>query len=469
MPDSSGSSAVQEIRQKIDADVLESADEAGVDADEIIAQKAEERNDSYGAGTIARFAQTAIESQVEAEQAEVLKGIIMGSRDRYGKNWPRRHSLLRSSGDHLEVSTWDGNLPNADGTEVKIPRGNAIVSMACDFDAEYESYEGSRIEDVTRLSAAETVEEVSKVAVAPSDISRGDEYETVAVAGTVGFVNPQTVFEGGEPQGDGPVLMPDEREQNQPHFELVLEREDGTIVRAHFERQSYGMPTFNVEDLGVLLEDAVAEHGDDPEAQASFLQTALKGMDVIVVGNVNSFDTNRSGDEVTEYVDIGGTALIQTDADHPEEVTEDAPEADEADDGDDESDDEADASSDDGEEEAEQADDNGHSLQSVREDIETYADVAEEDIGDLTVEDVMVVLDDDVPEEMVQEALKGEAPDEAEEADDGALSSLKEDGMWHCPIDDCLAQEPSKAAIVGHGGSEHDLSPDEMAEKVGDA
>lgn len=445
--------AVQAVKQAISADLLDAAAEAGVDVDAVIEDKLEQHA-SYGPDTVARFVSTAVRQQIEAAQAEKVQGIIMGSRDRHAKNWPRRHSLLRSNADHLEVSTWDGALAGPGGEDVRIPTGGAIVQLRVEHDEEYDSYEGKGLESAKQLDQSTLVENLVKVAVHPGDLTAKDEYDVVAVRGTVRSVNAQTVFEDGEPAGDGEVLIPDARDELQPHFEVVLNPHEGTLVRGHFERQKYGRPYFQVPDFEQMCEDAADL--STPDEQASFLSAGLEGLEVILVGNVNSFDKSRTDEGQTRrYVDIGGTALVATEA----SVARADAEADAKREPESEPEAEAEAET----EPAPDPEDPGRDIHDVREDIEQFARLTGEDLGDLTVTDIQekaAGIDD--PEEVIRAALENygavqdDGTDDGQESDD-PFDGIYDDetGMYHCPAGGCLAQASTPDELKPHVLGEH--------------
>jgi hypothetical protein len=469
--------AVQDVKDALDADLLDSADSAGVDVDEIITEKLDNHS-GYGAGTVARFVSSEVQRQIEAEQADELKGILMGSRDRYGRNWPRRWSLVRSSGDHLEVSTWEGKLPGPDGQDVRIPTGGAIVAMRAEYDSQYESYEGARLESVKSLKPHEVVENVGKIAKRPGDISRDDEYNVVAVKGTIEYVNPQTIFEDGEPKEDGPVLLADERGEPRPHFEVTLRIDGDTMVRGHLERMKYAQPYLDVLDLKPLTEDAAEL--PNPDEQAQFLEDGLKGVEVLMVGNVSSVDVTRSDEQgggKRTYVDIGVTALVDTAvADEGASATADVTESGADDDPEPEADPEAEDDDGAGDTQGGAGEQHDQHIDKVREQIKQYASLVGEDIDDLTVDDVQDAMDLDAPDVVVREALKGhataDAPEEAADdgADDGAddpLEAIKKGGTYNCPAGECLAQASSEAELLGHINDAHGaVNPADLEEWV---
>jgi len=127
---SQATDAVEQIRQQIDDDVLAGAEQADVDVDAVIASVADERSD-YGISTQTRFAKAELNRQIEAADSETIKGILMGCRDRYERQWPRRYSLVRSNGEHLEVSSWEGTLPGPKGNDVDLSPG-AVAALGAD-------------------------------------------------------------------------------------------------------------------------------------------------------------------------------------------------------------------------------------------------------------------------------------------------------------------------------------------------
>jgi hypothetical protein len=197
MSGSGNTLSADEVRRSIDAQVVQEASDAGVDVDGVIESTIAERGD-YGRRTVERFAVSALNRQIEAAASDTVSGILCGSRDRHGKNWPRRHALIKSDGDHLEASTWDGTLPTPDGTEVEIPAG-AAVEIGLEHDSQYDSYEAKQLHSVQDLDRETLASRLASISKTPGDLSREDEYEIVAVRGELRFVNPQTIVEDGEP------------------------------------------------------------------------------------------------------------------------------------------------------------------------------------------------------------------------------------------------------------------------------
>lgn len=464
------------IKDSLDEELVSSAEAAGVDIDDIVDEKIQ-KHEGYAAKTVFNFVKSELERKIEAEMADNLKGILMGSRDRFSSNFPRQHSLVRSSGDHIQVSTWDGVLPTPSGDEVTIPTGGAIVDMRCEYDEQYESYEGKQLDSVQQLDGDELVENLKEVAISPDDLSAADEYEVVVVQGTISYLDTQTLFEDGEPADEGPVMMKDKRGELQPHFELSLAQQGQTSLRGHVERQRYGRPYFRVTDLMNLVQDAY-EMKDRPESQAEFVGSGLVGTDVIMVGNVNNYDTNRRDDgEVVNYVDLAVTAIVEADPDGDvqTELTEaaedsiggrEAPEP------------EGDEDEEDGEDEEPEDSEDSADVDQVRADIEQYAELTGEGVSSLTVDDINEKAGGiEAPDSVIDHALRqlrddgdGEEAEEdqedggGEESDDDSddgdeYSEIIEAGQYQCPDDECPGKGSSLADLIGqHIVKEHEPS-----------
>jgi hypothetical protein len=471
---------VQEVKQLINDDLLSNAEQAGVDVQAVVSETVSEYPD-YGIQTVKRFAESTLTQQLEAQDAESVKGIICGSRDRHGKNWPRRYALIKSDGDHIEASSWDSSIPTADGREVEIPSG-AAVEMRLDHDPEYDSYEAAQLDSATQLEHEQLAHRLASVAVTPDQLSRGDEYTTVAVLGEIAYINPQTVFEDGEPQGDGPIMLEDERGRPKPHFEAVLSQDGDTRVRAHVERQRYASPYFAIEDFDKLLPDA-QEQFTTPEDQAGFVADAFRGRQVVVVGNVNSYSQTRrdDGSQMT-YIDIGVTGIVEIPDSSPgaeaqelndptaDSTSTESPSNEPSDTG----------SGDDGSDT--QPSGSASQIEEVESDIKTYADLVGLDPSDLSVEVINENTQIEAPDSVIGnviERMGGDGPDLAdadtsatenetsEPVDDPVEACYNDDaGQYKCPQEGCLFGASGKAGLFGHVAGQHVAGDDDPTEWI---
>lgn len=474
----------EDVQNKIDSDLRNKAEDAGVDVGTVV-QNTIANNGDYGVNTVVRFAESALNRQIEAASAEVVSGILAGSRDRYGKNWPRRYALVRSNGDHIEASSWKGSISTSDGGETEIPSA-AAVDIRLDYDSEYDSYEAKQLDNVTKLSKADLAGKIGQIAKHPSEIGRDDEYEMVVVKGTVGYINPQTVFEDGEPKGDGPIMLEDERGRPKPHFELVLSEEADTRLRAHVERQRYSEPMMAVEDFGKLCKDAYQKF-DSPDDQTQFVGDAMRGREVAIIGNVNSVDQNRSNGNVTKYIDVGVAGIVELNVDENDdapvqtETVDETPDEtpDDPSDADDGGDEDEEVSNYDGEgnlrdfedvdpaseseSESEDDADSGADIDSIAADVEQYANLVGMDKSEITVEVIEENTAIEAPDSVIEAAIGriggGPSGDESESESDDAgdepddpIEALRngETGQLECPKGDCFGNASNQAGLFGH-------------------
>ena len=493
MSGSGNSYDASDVQAQIEDDLIAQAEESGVDVESSVASVMDEYDD-YGLSTVVRFAESELARKIDASAAESVTGILCGSRDRYGKNWPRRHALIRSNGDHIEVSSWSGSLQTSEGGEAEIPAG-ALVDMRLEYDEEYDSYEAKQLDSVRNLSIKQIADKLSEVAVHPTEIGRDDEYETVVVRGEARYINPQTVFEDGEPKGDGPIMLTDENENPKPHFELVLAEEGDTRLRAHVERQRYATPHFAIEDFEKLCKDAHSNF-DTPDGQTGFVSDAMRGREVVVIGNVNKVDQSRSESGTTKYIDIGVAGIVEIPGDSAEQASPDAdPEPEPETDGSDSSEtDEAESEDDDSlrdfepVEDPEDPDDSddeesGADIEAVAEKVAQYASLVGMDGSEITVEIIRENTEIEGPDSVIEAAIgrldgAGDADadvadengDEPEDPDD-MIESLRnsETGQIECPAEDCWFNCGSEAELYGHATGTHipdDTNPEEWVEEA---
>jgi len=462
-----------EVQSEIDADLQQRAEGAGIDVEKVVEDQLSENGD-YGKKTVVRFTESALNRQIEAQSAELVSGILAGSRDRYGKNWPRRHALVKSDGDHIEASSWEGSLPTTDGDELEIPSA-AAVQMRVEYDDEYDSYTAKQLAEVNQLSKGELATRMEQVARHPSSLGRDDEYEMVVVKGEIAYINPQTVFEDGDPQGDGPIMLEDERGRPKPHFELVLAEEADTRLRAHVERQRYSEPLMAIEDFGALCRDAYGKF-DTPDDQTRFVGDAMRGREVAVVGNVNKVDKSRSNGETTKYIDIGVAGIIElnpdTDSDGSQEQPESEPEPEPEPDAD-ESDDDSLDDFEDIEHGTDDTDDSpAANIDDVAADVQQYADLVGMDQSEITVEVITDNTAIDAPDSVIEAAIDRIGDDNTTDYDDSddepddPIETLRDDetGQLECPDPDCFANASNEAGLYGHIMGTHipgDADPEE--------
>jgi hypothetical protein len=443
----------QKVEQEIQDELREEAVEAGVDVDTVVAGTLESRP-NYGPESVARLVQAELRGAVQASTGTGVSGLVAGSRDRVGKNWPRRISLVRSSGDHLELSSFSGEVSTPEGGEVRIPHGCA-AQLRAEKDEQHGTWELNGVEAVDEIGGAEFANRLFSVAEHPDSVGRGDQYEVVAVAGEVVKTDTVTLFEDGDPAGEGPVLMPDERGDPVPHIEVWVSLPDSnTVIQGRFERQKYGRPYFDVEDFEQAVNDAYEER-DGPSSQADFVRDILQGREVVVVGSVSNVGQSKSNGGTTTWVTVNATALVESMS-----SVEDGAEV---------------STGDSQPDDATTGNDGGSEVEEIADNIADYCDLTNEDSSSLTVDDVRSTLDvEDAPDSVVSQALDmasddGDAseqsePEDSEEPDEpsGEVETVEDawreleraDGTYSCPANGCL-HNGSKATVLGHAQKKH--------------
>ena len=297
--------------KKICPEVVENAEKLGISVEAVAKEISEKYGKKYSRKTILTKIRAELRKRIQAASATKVKGIIAGSRDRWGRNFPIRLAVVRSMGEHIEVSTWsyeNVKIGNATG-EVPVP---AIAELSVQKDEQYGSYQLLKIEQAKKLSNEEAVEKLLQVAVEPSELDESSLYKIVVVKGVINAIAPATRFEEGEPAGTYPVLTEDARETPSawPTMQIWLKPDDDTRCRLILERPRYSKPYYAVEDMFLLCDDAieVSDHMD----QAEYVQDGLEGRTVIAVGVLLQYNKTRLADGTpVNYVDIGVAGLYE--------------------------------------------------------------------------------------------------------------------------------------------------------------
>jgi len=375
----------------MDTELIKKAEQKGIDPNQIRQDIKQEYGD-FSKKVIDNLAESAIREKIQNAELDTVTGLVAGHRDRHGKNWPVRISLLRRNGDHVEVSTWGRHIGDNE-----IPNGK-VAEIAANYDSEYDSYSAKALNNAQELDN-DLVEAVNEIAVPPQEVGRSDEYSIQAIQGTIRYINPQSLFEDGEPVGDGDVLMPDSDGELQPHLQIAVYGDDDDVqVRGHLEQQRHGHPLIQVEGLQELARAAHDKY-DSPERQTTLIGQGLRGTPVVLVGPMSGYDQWRDDDgNRRTSIDMNLSAVVQVgeiesgskDASEPEAPpeTEDEDEA---------------------EEEVKEIDLSGEvdsPVNDLANDIKDYAAAIDADPDDLNASDVKAAMDIDAPEGIVKEALR---------------------------------------------------------------
>lgn len=314
---------VEQVLDK-DPELAEKVQESEIDAKAIIS-KAKPSIDKYGVATGVAYAVARLKEAVLEANSEVVKGLLVGERDKFGTNSPIRIPLLNSKGDHMEVISWDTKVKYGD-SKIPIPFPS-VATVKVINEGEYKGVPNIRlvtIESYEELNTAEVITKLSKVAKSVGEVDGGDELGVVVVKGRIEYISPATRWKDKEKDGSWQLYMPNQRDTpvTHPVMQITLEKENGNQVRAIFDRQRNAAPTIVVEDFVELCADAVAQ-SQDPMEQAKFLGGIVRGRDVIIVG----FMTKYSPQVNINYVDIGAYAMYDASASEQESLSKPKPSA----------------------------------------------------------------------------------------------------------------------------------------------
>jgi hypothetical protein len=289
-----------------DPELSKKVQESEIDATTIIG-KAKPSIDKYGLQTGIAYAVARLKEAVLEANSEIVKGLIVGERDRFGTNSPVRIPLLSSKGDHMEVINWGTSVKYGD-SKIAMPFPSVITAKVIN-EGEYKGVPNIRlvtIESYEELSTPDVTQRLNKIAKSVGEVDGGDELGVVVVKGRIQYISPATKWKNKEKDGSWQLYMPNQRDNpiSHPVMQITLETENGNQVRAIFDRQRNAAPTIMVEDFVELCADAVAQN-QDPMEQAKFLGGIVKDRSVIIVG----FMTKYSPQANINYIDIGAYAM----------------------------------------------------------------------------------------------------------------------------------------------------------------
>lgn len=273
-----------------DDELAKQVQESEVDAEAIIA-KVKPSVDKYGVATGVAVAVRHLKGAVLEANSESVTGLLVGQSDRFRTNSPLSVSLLRSKGDHLQLTNW-GTLVKYGDSRIEFPFPS-IATVKIMSEGEYKGVPNLRIialGSYEELSVPDTVARLNRVAKSVGEIDGGDELSVIVVKGVISFIAPVTKWRENGKNGTWQLYMPNARDEPQKHpvLQLTLEPENRNQVHVVFDRQRNAVPTIMVEDFAGLCEDAVAG-SPDPVEQAKFLGGIVCGREVIIVGFMTKY------------------------------------------------------------------------------------------------------------------------------------------------------------------------------------
>jgi hypothetical protein len=291
-----------------DSDLDKKIRQAEIDPSEILTAEFKEGIDKYTAAAGLSLGRSTLRDALQEKMSTEVKGLVVGMRDRYGAKSPIRYPILKSDGNHLEVSHF-GITVKKGNSKIEISFPSIVTAKILESD-----WKGKPVFNLIALTAIEPVQMekalsmIQRVAKTVDKLHPDDEGAVVVLKGRIGFVEPTPIFKDGERVGEYPILLENSRDvpQKIPVLQVSLNAEGGANrVRVTFDRQHSAMPTISVDDMMELASEAVQRAPDNPVEQAKFVGQGLIGRDVLVVGYLGKFKTINNNN----YIEVGGYAI----------------------------------------------------------------------------------------------------------------------------------------------------------------
>jgi len=312
-------SVFESFLKKYEPKSWEDAERAGVDLQETL-RKIHTGNAEMSFTVARSLFKSHVRRLIDEANATQVSGIIAGMRDQYGRNFPIKVPILKSNGEHEELTTWDSKIEQGGVKEEIEWPGLAVINIKEVVDDKgRRSLNIISIEKFSPMEPREFAEKINKISRVPAEFTKDDEYTVVVVKGIVDRVTTVPQFgENKEVVGHNCVIEPNAREVPVPHpvfqLQLVATQMEGqigdTVGRLVFNRFRHAKPMVLIEDIFALCNEAVARYRE-PSSQVDILQNGLVGRKVLAVGVVTKYNTTHN-DKYGErnYVDIGCCCIV---------------------------------------------------------------------------------------------------------------------------------------------------------------
>jgi len=292
--------ATEVIKSLQGTDVWNSASTAGLKPSEII-NGISDKLGKYGEKRALSIAAAAINREVRNLEKEFItvKGIVVGSTDRFGSKSPVTYHCLDNKGKPFKIATWDHNLitfPNIVEVrgEVNSKYGNIIVDEVLSTDS-------------VKSSISEKMATVAMTV--NSDFTYVEQYQVVPVKGIIRWINPAAKFENKEKVGSMEIMETKEYPNADLHpvLDISLDpMESPNRINIQLKRQRAGNPLVNIEDFLEIVKDGYNQNRGDPKKQAKYVEDALRGVEVVAIGEVSSIKEvwNAETSKMDNFINI---------------------------------------------------------------------------------------------------------------------------------------------------------------------
>lgn len=285
--------AKEVIKNLEGTDVWNDASNAGLDPSEIVSNISDKLS-KYGEKRAISIASSAINREVKNIDKEfvTVKGIVVGGSDKFGTRAPISYACLDNKGNPFKIATWDHNL-------ITYPN---IVEIKGEKDSKYNNILVDEVisTDPVQNNIPEKLSTIARDTF--SNFDDVNQYDIVIVKGVVRWVNPAAKFEDGKKIGSYEIMETREYPNADLHPVLVMSLDPMTSqnrINLLLPRQRAGRPSINIEDFYEIVKDGYEQSRGDPNKQAMYVGDAIKGIEIIVVGEVGSIkevwnaDTSR--------------------------------------------------------------------------------------------------------------------------------------------------------------------------------
>lgn len=292
--------ATEVIKSLQGTDIWNSASTAGLKPSEIVGSLSD-KLEKYGEKRALSIATAAINREIKNLDKEfvTVKGIVVGSTDRFGSKSPVTYHCLDNKGNPFKVATWDHNLitfPNIVEVkgEVNQKYGNIIVDEVLSTDS-------------VKNNIAEKLATVAMTAL--SDFTYVEQYQVISIKGVIRWINPAAKFENKEKVGSYEIMETKEYPNADLHpvLDISLDpMESQNRVNIQLKRQRAGNPLINIEDFLEIVKDGYEQNRGDPKKQAKYVEDAIRGVEIVAVGEVSSIKEvwNAENSRMDNFINI---------------------------------------------------------------------------------------------------------------------------------------------------------------------
>lgn len=312
----------------------EQAVKSDINVKDIISDILENNSNSSPTVGVSLF-KSFVARELDTLGSELVKGVLVGMRDRYQRNYPAQlcvlHNTENADPHGFEVSTWDTRLLYK-GVREQLPEP-CDIELSVKRNEEYNNLEAASVENYSEIDDDTLRDFLKARAVNPSEITENDKYLVFVFKGVIDKIQPVSRFEDGEVTGVYRVVETNGLTDPVAHPVLQIKMlksmsSDGKVSvmsTVVFDRCRNTVPNIMIDDVIDLCNEA-AKRYSEPRSQAEWVENGLKGREIIVVGIVTSYKfvrDNKYGETV--FLNIGGVCLM--DYEKPFEMTEVVPAA----------------------------------------------------------------------------------------------------------------------------------------------